>query len=205
MVSNVEQYSHARLWFSIEHKSSALSTFEPPPPPPPPPAVLYSAAVPPPDQLERALAALPAEGEGLADVALVPQLACALHPWVSPRLRESAALRLARLLMLAWKRGTHDETLLYLLESSLAARRLARAQPRGAHFSASSLRPLGDVSAIGSPMRCTASAPSPPRLSAPLRRPTAVHRRCESLLDHYRGCGFGCGCSCEVALAFLHG
>ncbi|EOD05885.1 hypothetical protein EMIHUDRAFT_460163 [Emiliania huxleyi CCMP1516] len=59
-------------------------------------------------------------GEGLADVALVPQLACALHPWVSPRLRESAALRLARLLMLAWKRGTHDETLLYLLELAYA-------------------------------------------------------------------------------------
>jgi hypothetical protein len=39
--------------------------------------------------------------------------------------RAAAAVRLARLLLHAWRRGVHDEMLLYLLESSLAARRLA--------------------------------------------------------------------------------
>jgi len=47
--------------------------------------------------------------EGWGETALIPELACALHPWIRPSLRAAAALRLARLLMGAWRRGVDDE------------------------------------------------------------------------------------------------
>lgn len=59
------------------------------------------------------------------EVRRIPMLTCALHPWVRPAVRATAAVRLAGILLHAWRRGVHDEILLYLLESSLAARRLA--------------------------------------------------------------------------------
>ena len=90
-------------------------------------------------------------------LALVPRLACQLHPWTPPPVRRAAATGLASLLLGAWQvgrhdpnhhpnpnpspilnpkpnpnpnqAGRHDPVLLFLLEASLAARRLAFALP----------------------------------------------------------------------------
>ena len=48
------------------------------------------------------------EGEGVLEV---PRLACQLHPWVQPSIRRSAVLRLAAVLLGAWRRGVHDPVL----------------------------------------------------------------------------------------------
>ena len=87
----------------------------------------------------------------------MPRLACQLHPWTPPPVRRAAATGLASLLLGAWQAGRHDPNhhpnpnpnpilnpnpnpnpnqagrhdpvLLFLLEASLAARRLAFALP----------------------------------------------------------------------------
>ena len=133
VVANVEQYSHARLWYARSH-AEATQLLDAPAPPPPPPLVLYSQAPVPPALLvdmgaTAHAAAGAAAGAASSDVSdggvlSVPQLACQLHPWILPALRRSAVLRLAATLLAAWQRGTHDAVLLYLLEASLVPRRL---------------------------------------------------------------------------------
>ena len=121
VVANVEQYSHARLWYARSH-SEAAQLLDAPAPPPPPPLVLYSQA-----PITPALLCDMAEANLLNtdnSVLSVPQLACQLHPWIQPSLRRSAVLKLASTLLAAWQRGTHDAVLLYLLEASLVPRRL---------------------------------------------------------------------------------
>lgn len=133
VVANVEQYSHARLWYARPH-TEASRLLDAPAPPPPPPLVLYSQAPAPPTLLSDVVtvgrggaggeAGAGAGGDGTPGVLDVPRLACQLHPWVQPSIRRSAVLRLARVLLAAWHRGAHDAVLLYLLDASLVPRRL---------------------------------------------------------------------------------
>ena len=55
----------------------------------------------------------------------MPLLACELHRWVGQRRRRAAALTLSRLLLASWRRGAHEAGLLYVIDASLVARRLA--------------------------------------------------------------------------------
>ena len=137
VVANVEQYSHARLWYA-RPQSEAAQLFDAPPPPPPPPLILYSQEPPTPELFVDMVPATNAPNGGAhgsseaggakggadASVLNVPQLACQLHPWMSKRLRRLAVVRLAHTLLEAWQRGSHDAVLLYLLEASLVPRRL---------------------------------------------------------------------------------
>jgi acyl-CoA-binding protein len=165
VIANVEQYSHARLWYAKSH-SEAAQLLEAPMPPPPPPLVLYSQPPTPPASIlspgrdnvaDQDFVDCDADAVGddaddchgsdeplHADVLCVPRLACQLHPWVSPALRRAACVRLASALMGAWHRGKHDAVLLYLLEASLVPRRLG--------FALSREMPSDD------PLRCVACA-----------------------------------------------
>ena len=128
-IANVELYSHARQWFGRPQREAARALLAPPPPPPPP-LVLCAEAPPPPD-LDGADAADADDrannGAQTSDeaAAAVPLLACELHPWVGQRRRRAAALTLSRLLLASWRRGAHEAGLLYVIDASLVARRLA--------------------------------------------------------------------------------
>ena len=109
--------------YARPQREAALALLAPPPPPPPP-LVCYSQAPVAPAGLQPADLSDPARS-----LALVPRFACQLHPWTPPPVRRAAAAGLASLLLGAWHAGSHDPVLLFLLEASLAARRLAFALP----------------------------------------------------------------------------
>ena len=123
VIANVEGFSFRRWWYARPQREAALALLAPPPPPPPP-LVCYSQAPVAPAGLQPADLSDPA-----LSLALVPQLSCQLHPWTPPAVRRAAAAGLASLLLGAWHAGSHDPVLLFLLEASLAARRLAFALP----------------------------------------------------------------------------
>ena len=137
VVANVEQYSHARLWYQRSH-SEASQLLEAPAVPPPPPLVLYSHAPPvpptvtaivltpsdppspaPPPAPSTPMPSIPAAALSanhhagmaeLSDKAIleIPQLACQLHPWNGSSTRRNAVRRIAATLLAAWRRGAHD-------------------------------------------------------------------------------------------------